>query len=78
VSESWSEPLPYLIWYEPSYNSFRLYDIDFHEPLDTLIYSEKSVRVCMFTEKGYLQVDTDPLDEQYFIDFQKIHAYYYT
>ena len=48
------EKLPYFIYYEPAYYSFRLYGVTLEEP-DTLInMSEKGLMFEIYTVKGHL------------------------
>lgn len=66
------------MYYEPAYYSFRIHDIDIWEPNTEVIDSSSTIKMWLYSNESYLQLESDPLDPRFMIDFSKVHSYYYT
>ena len=69
--------LGHYMYYEPAFYSFRIYGIEFWKPEVPLTFSEKPMTLSIYSNLTYLQQDTNDLDEKFFINFEKLNAYYY-
>lgn len=68
----------YSIFYEPAYYSFRMYDIEVWQPDEETTTGRSTLKAWIFDKLGNLQMNTDPLDLKFTIDFKKVPSYFYT
>ena len=72
-----AEGLPYTVNYGYEIYSMRFFDIDIWQPNTLLTTSRSSFYLQIFGENKRTQIISDPLDEKYFVHFDKIHSFYY-
>ena len=72
--------LPYMIYYEPAFYSIRFPGIDLWESSRKSVFGNsetQTFRVSIYNEEGHLQQDSDPLDIQFALDYERVHSFFY-
>lgn len=70
--------LPYLIYYEPAFYSLRFPKIELELSDVTSILGEQAFELQIYSDAGYLQQMSDPLDEAFLLDLERVHSFLFT